>query len=379
MLFTYMLRGMVARRSAVLPTMFSIAAAVAVVCVMVAALESLRHVLLDSGSESNGIVVSQNSMNDWESSLAQETLQRIAVAPGIKQDASTALISGELRIQLRVRRADGSLAFVSVRGVDPVALKVHPQVHVVEGKAPESGSGGVMIGSMLVGRYPGFGLGGTIRFGRRKLTVVGIFRAPGTKFESEIWAGRSDVAEEFKLTGYSLASFILERPEALAGVERAVVAMHDQRLDTLSERAYYRRAFLRASTYVSAVEIMIMVLALSVLFSTTNTMYAAYLERVGEMGTLLAIGFRRRSLAWTLFQESILIALVSGALGLAVASLASGYSIYYPAMGVTFSLRISTNVALVGGGVALAVGALGALVTVRQVLRLTTLEALRAG
>ena len=379
MLFLYVLRSLRSRFASVIPTVVTISSAVLVICVLVAGLDSLRSAVLDSGSVSNGMVLSSNAEEDVMSTIDRETMERLKVAPGIKRGQGGPLLSPELRNQLRVIRRDGGLDYVDMRGVEAVALEVHPQIQIVDGALPTPGSPGVVIGSRLVDKYEGFQRGGTIQVGKHRWPVVGTFRAPGTKFESEIWCDRRALAEEFQLGGYSIAAFQLEQPDSLAEVQRVVKDMHDQRLQAISERTYYQRLFSRAAMYIRAVELVILALGLGVIFSTTNTMYAAFLERIPEFGTMLAIGYTKRRMAGLLFQESLMLALVSGAIGLAGVWLTDGYSMVYQSLALSFTLRIGARIALVGVAVSLAIGILGALISVVQVLRLDTLSALREG
>ena len=51
------------------------------------------------------------------------------------------------------------------------------------------------------------------------------------------------------------------------------------------------------------------------------TMYASVASRIGEIGTLRALGFRRGAVLWAFMAEAILLGAGGGALGLALAAL----------------------------------------------------------
>ncbi|HEX7605977.1 MAG TPA: FtsX-like permease family protein, partial [Usitatibacter sp.] len=57
------------------------------------------------------------------------------------------------------------------------------------------------------------------------------------------------------------------------------------------------------------------------------TMYAAVANRTGEIGTMRALGFRRSSILAAFLIESILLAMVGGVMGLALASFLQAFTI----------------------------------------------------
>src|SRR5256885_16468359 len=65
------------------------------------------------------------------------------------------------------------------------------------------------------------------------------------------------------------------------------------------------------------------ILSFGPMIGSMITMYAAVANRTVEVGTLRALGFRRRSVLGAFLVESVLLALVGGALGVALAALLS--------------------------------------------------------
>src|SRR5690606_33360298 len=87
---------------------------------------------------------------------------------------------------------------VLVRGVEPVALAVHDDVEIVEGRMFQPSSGEAIVGTGVAGRYVGAKLGDTLRFGRGDWKVVGVFESGGTSFESEVWVDVRQLAADAK-------------------------------------------------------------------------------------------------------------------------------------------------------------------------------------
>ena len=98
-------------------------------------------------------------------------------------------------------RANGGRENVLVRGVEPVALAVHDEVKIVEGRMFEPSTGEVIVGRGVAGRYVGAELGAPLEFGRGTWKVVGVFESGGTSFESEVWVRRARARERRQAPG----------------------------------------------------------------------------------------------------------------------------------------------------------------------------------
>ncbi len=89
-------------------------------------------------------------------------------------------------------------------------------------------------------------------------------------------------------------------------------------------------------------------------------MYGAVAGRVREIATLQAIGYRRRAILFSLIQEGVLLA-STGSLfsGVVALTLLNGMAVRFT-MGA-FTLRIDGVAILIGCGVGLLLGVVGAL------------------
>jgi putative ABC transport system permease protein len=88
-------------------------------------------------------------------------------------------------------RRTGTDANVQVRGVSPRVLEVRDSVRVMTGRFFRLGLNELVVGRNVAASYAGFELGGTVRFGGGAWTVVGVFDAGGSAFDSEIWCDGS--------------------------------------------------------------------------------------------------------------------------------------------------------------------------------------------
>ena len=264
------------------------------------------------------------------------------------------------------------------RGVTPAALLVHPEVRLLEGRFPRPGE--AMVGrlayhklrladdALLVGR--------TIMAGDTELTISGIFQAPGTVMEAEVWTDLGDMLAIAQRDTISCAVVRLGEG-TFDDVEIFTLQRLDLELVALLESEYYAKlsAFytpLRAMTWVTAA-----LVAAGAVFGGLNTLYAAFSARVREMATLQTVGFKRPALLISLLQESLLATMI-GVLLAAIFALTVADGLTVPFSIGTFVIDISPAVLGLGlaGGLVLAI--IGALPPAWTCLRPSLPKALRS-
>lgn len=113
----------------------------------------------------------------------------------------------------------------------------------------------------------------------------------------------------------------------------------------------------------------------TLLLVTGNTMALAVRERIGELAVLKAVGFSDRFVLMLVLAESILIALVGGAIGLALAKLWT--LLGDPTGGMLQSFTLPTLFMLLGIACALVVGLLAGILPATSAMRLRVVDALR--
>src|SRR5262249_26280012 len=161
-----------------------IALVVAVTILLAALVGGLKQMLIATGEPDNLIVMRKGSTSDGSSFLPRDPALMLKTMEGVARAGDgTALASPEIINQPFRRTRDGGRENVLVRGVEPVALRVHRSVHLVEGRMFRPKLGEVVVGVGVKGRYAGVGLGSEIEFGRRRWTVVGVFDSGGTSFD----------------------------------------------------------------------------------------------------------------------------------------------------------------------------------------------------
>ncbi len=387
---SYSLKNVVARPGRSLMTAGVIALVVVACSLFLGLISSLKHTVVSSGDPMNLIVLRKGSDNDGSSALPLEAYRAVKFFHGIAQgEGGEPLISPELVVQPFFHKHGGGRENVLVRGVEPVALQVHREVHVTEGRMFHPSSGEAVVGRGVVGRYVGTTLGSSLRFGRGIWKVVGIFDADGSSYESEVWV---DV-RELGLDAKRPLPYSGFRIRAASIPDRDLLRQHiddDPRyaLEAQTESAYY------AKQAESANSLYLLVVGIAVLsgigagFGASNTMYAAVQARIAEIGTLRALGFSRAAILTSFQTESMALAAAGFCLG---AVLAVGLSVALRLFlgGIAFgaatfttnviSLRVTAADLGASLAVALLIGVGAGFAPAWRAARLRPIEALRKG
>ena len=362
--FTYAVRNLFRSKSRLLQTIGGSAMVVLLVMASVAINNGMERVLSASGSDQNVILVGAGSEESVERSEVPENTAGIAEAgvPGISETLGVRAVSSEIHYMNYINLPDGRKSQAMLRGVTLQALRVHPEVRLVLGRFPSAGQ--VMV-CRLAWRKLGLDendikVGGILLLEKQEVTISGIFAAPGTVLESEIWTTLGDLRVLAKRETLSCVVLRLDDPADFTEADLFAKQRLDLELSALRESDYYNRlsAFfkpLRVMTWITAG-----LIAAGALFGGVNTLYAAFASRVREMATLQSIGFSRGALLVSLVQESTL-ACLTGALFASVVAvvLLDGRTIPF-SIGA-FTLEVGPSVAITGIVTGLLLGLLGAL------------------
>ncbi len=383
----YSTRNLFARRGRTLATVAVIALVVLATTLFWSLVASLQRTLVATGDPRNLVVMRKGADNDSASQLTLEAYQAIRFFDGIgRGERDEPLASPELVVQPFLRRRDGGRENVLVRGVEPVALQVHDEVRVSEGRMFTPAQGEAIVGRGVGQRYAGTELGAELEFGRRRWKVVGQFDAGGSSFESEIWVDVRELADDAR----RVMPFSGVRLRAAPGADLDALARRiddDPRyaLAATREVAYYEKQAESANTLYVIVVGLALLAGIGAVFGATNTMYAAVQARTAEIGTLRALGFSRASIVIAFVLESLLLAALGFAAGAALA-VASGFALSAALGGIGFgaatfstnviTLRVTAGDLLMPLGLALVIGGFGGLAPALRAARMRPIDAL---
>ena len=386
----YPLRSLAHRRLRTGLTVTVVALVVIATTLFLALVSSLRRTLVSTGSPQNLIVLRKGSDNDGSSQIPLEAYQALRFFDGVaKNRRGEPLASPELVVQPFFFRPDGGRENVLVRGVEPIALEVHDEVRIAEGRMLTPAQGEAVLGRGVARRYANAALGGEMRFGRRSWKVVGILESGGSSFESEVWVDARDLAADAKRP----IPYSGLRLQVAPGTDRDALIRRidgDSRwsLEAKPETEYYAKQAESANTLYGLVVGLAVLAGIGAVFGATNTMYAAVQARIAEIGTLRALGFSRGAVLGAFLIESVAIAALGMVVGVAIAwPLALGVSNALGGIGFGAATFTTNVIAVRVGGFDVAVAALlaasvglaGGIAPAWRASRLRPVEALRKG
>src|SRR5690606_15396887 len=139
--FTYAVRNLFRSKSRLLQTIGGSALVVLLVMASVAINQGMKRVLSASGSDRNVILLGAGSEESIQRSEVAENTAGIAEAgvPGISETLGVRAVSSEIHYMNYLVLPDGRRSQGMLRGVTPQALRVHPEVRLIEGDFPSAG------------------------------------------------------------------------------------------------------------------------------------------------------------------------------------------------------------------------------------------------
>jgi putative ABC transport system permease protein len=381
----YNIRSLLVRRVSTAMTAGGIALVVAVFVIVMAMVAGLSSSITDTGSPDNVVVVRKGSTTETASAVNLDQFDALKFLPQIKRDAAgTPLASPELPVQVLMQRPGGLSDNVVVRGVLPVALQVHDNVHITEGRMFNPALNEVVVGKALVGRYANTRVGSTMHFGRGNWKVVGVFDAGGSSFESEVWADIHNIQDDTQRGAYYACARLKMAPgtEVAALIKRIA---DDPRinLQAQTESDYYKDQSVVANQLRALGMVVAIIMGVGAVFAAMNTMYASVSARTTEIGTLRALGFQPGAVLGSFLLESLALALTAGIIGVILALPINGFSTsfgnFLTFSTMAFAFRVTPAVMLQALIFAAVMGVLGGWLPARQAMKMQVVEALRRG
>lgn len=296
--------------------------------------------------------------------------------------------------------------FVSVRSIDDaeIAARVHSVELYPKGKWwGKSGEDGKRRIECVIGE----GIAGTLGadLGKRRLdvgdefglgdgmtwVVTGVMRSEGKTFGSEIWVKRS--SRIYTPFGKEKFTTLVLRTDAdtLDAAQKMATWLTrkytQQKLKAFAEPDYYAELAKTNNTFLVAIVVVCVVMAVGGVFGMMTTMFASIAQRIRDIGVLRLLGFKRWQVMVSFLLESLAVALVGGALGVflawffadgreSVSQLSAGGG---GPGGKSVALKISVDaeVAAMGLLFTLVMGRLGGLVPALGAMRMKILDSLR--
>lgn len=381
---SYNRKSLLARKSATVLAVLSIAATVAILAGMLALQQGFATMFTAQGRSDLAVFLRKGAKSEGESGIP---VDRVDILEKSTPEIETGpdgrpLASAELYLAIRRFKVGGGETNVAVRGVQPATFAIHgDDIQILEGRRFEPGSDEVIVGSALTERIRNCHVGDVLVFNTTPFRVVGTFASKGP-YGSEIWGDGDRLREALQRPDYSRVIAKLR--------DDADVAALAARLDTdervpskvMTERAYLQSQTQALSATFIAVGVFLGVLmGIAAVFTGTNTMLAAVAARTREIGILLAMGFRPFALFVAFLLEAALIGLLGGLVGcllvLPLNGIKTGTTNMQTFTEIAFAFRTTPLVLGVAVGFAVLLGIVGGAFPAWRAARMPPTAALR--
>ncbi len=347
--------------------------------------EGFQATMKGTGDPQTVIVLHQGSDTEMTSGFSGEEARLISEAPAIEKGPEGPHASPELFVIVgHPLKRSGTDANVPLRGLTPIALKVRPQVKIVEGRMFTPGTNEIVVGRSASRQFVGLSIGTSVRWGESSWQVVGIFDAGGSVAESEIWCDAKVLQPAYR-RGNSYQSVIarLESVDSFQTFKDALTTNPRLQVTVIREPDYYAQQSQVLQTIVRSIGFGIAgLMGLGAIFGAINTMYSAVANRTREIATLRALGFGSSPVVVSVMVEAVLLSLVGGLIGGLLAWAAfDGYQTatmnFQSFSQVAFAFKVSPSLLARGMFFALIMGLVGGLFPAIRAARMPVVTALR--
>ena len=379
------LQSVLQRSGASIVIIVGIAGSVAVMVSLLAMAEGLNSTISNTGQEDRVIILRDGSSGELSSGLGMQEVDIILNSPGVKEENGDPLVAGEIYaiIDLKKKGAD-STSNLPFRGVQQASFKIRPELEIVSGRNFNTGTAEVIIGKGAHDQYEGVELGEQIKVRDGFVTVVGIFTTGGDVHESEVWGDLPITQNIFRREG-GVSSVIvrLESKDSFDDLGIYIENYPSLELRVLTELDFYDSQASGSDLIKIFGQVVGYIMAVGAVFAALNTMYSAVSTRLVEIGTLRALGFNGSTVLVSLMIEALILAIIGGLLGAAIAyALFNGYTVSTLAGGsftqTAFAFAVTGEIVQQGMSLALIVGFIGGLFPAWNAARRDITEALRS-
>lgn len=379
----YSLKSLWARRVTMGLMVLGMGVVVFVLTAVLMLARGLERVMGNTGDPANVLIVRKGVLSETDSTITREQANGLALHPGIQQTTDgRPLVVKEIGLQLTLRKQqEGTRASVSVRGTTLDAFLVRPQVRMVQGRPWMPGTTEVVVGAQVAAQFAEARLHRVLRFGNREWSVVGVFDARGSGFDSEVWGDAEQLLATFQRTAFSTVTARMAHPDAYARMKARVE--HDPRfsLTVKREPEYYEKKAESLARIIRVTGVFLtVVFGIGAVLGATMTMSTAVAQRTVEIATLRTLGFTRLAIVQVFLCEALSLGALAGLLGVGGAALLQRLTISTmnedTATEIVFGFQLAPDIVVIGFAFAVTMSVAGGLVPAIRAARLVIVHAL---
>lgn len=318
------LRSVGERKAASVVAVVGLAGVVAILVGVLSMREGFRVALDQAGAEDIAIIMRSGASSEMSSGLTLDQTRIIAEAKSVVKKDGVPVASPELYVIVDVpMRSTGTDANVPLRGIGAQAMRVRTHFKLVQGRMFTPGRFEVIVGRGAAAQFAGLDVGKQVRWGTTDWHVVGLFDDGGSVSESEIWTDATVLQGAYRRgSSYQSVRLQLASPAAITQLKDELSIDPRLNIKVRSEYEYYSEQSKSLSLLINYVGYTVaLLMGLGAIFGALNTMYSAVSARTREIATLRALGFGAWPVVSSVVTESLLLGLLGGAIGCAVAYL----------------------------------------------------------
>jgi ABC-type antimicrobial peptide transport system permease subunit len=345
----------------------------------------LKKTLVSTGEHDNVVVIRKGAETEVQSAIDRNQASIMEMHPSVAIGADGRPLASKEEVVLisLVKISSNKPSNVVIRGVSPTGLGLRPQVKLVAGRMFKAGSSEIIVGSSVAKGFSGTQIGEHLRFAQRDWTVVGTFDAGGSGFDSEIWGDVDQLMQSFRRTSYSSMVVRLAQTNLFDRFKADIDV--DPRLadEAKREQAFYNDQSKALSTFINILGFTLStIFSIAAMIGAMITMYASVANRVAEIGTLRALGFKRINVLAAFLVEAMLLALVGGIAGLGCAALMQFASFsttnFQTFADLSFRFILTPTIVVKTLAFSVTMGLIGGFLPAMRAARMNIVDALRA-
>ena len=380
------IRSIPARFGSSTVAVIGIAGVVLVFVAVLSIAEGVNATMKASGDPNLVLILRAGSDTEMTSGLAGDAVRVIQDAPGIARDSSGApLTSPELFVVVdHPLKRSGSAANVPLRGVSPEAFLVHDRLKIVEGRNLEFGKNEIIAGRAATRQFNNLNVGTKLTWGENTWTLVGIFDEGGSVSESELWCDVKVLQPAYRRgNSYQSVYARLSSPDSFQQLKDSLTSNPQLTVSAMRAPDYYGSQTQTLQGIIRTIGGIIAVLmGIGAVFGAVITMYTAVASRTREIATLRALGFGSVPVVFSVLVEAILLGIVGGIIGGAIAWFAfDGFETatmnFQSFSQIAFKFAVTPQLLTTALMISLVMGVVGGLLPAIRAARMPVATALR--
>ena len=382
---SYVARNLWTRRLTTALTAGGLALVVFVFATVLMLDAGLKQTLVGTGEYDNVIAIRKGAETEIQSGVSRLQANVIEMHPAIAAGPdSRPLVSKETIVLISLKKTGAQKpSNVIIRGVSETGLALRPQVRLAAGRLFSPGAAEIIVGGAIARGFENTRIGDQLHFAQRDWTVVGTFDAGASGFDSEIWGDVDQLMQAFRRTAFSSVVMRLAASDRFDQLRADTDT--DPRLTSEMKResVFYSDQSRALSTFINVLGLTLTtVFSIGAMLGAMITMYAAVSNRVNEIGTLRALGFRRANVLAAFLAEALLLGLAGGLAGLGGAALMQFASFsttnFQTFADLSFRFVLTPGIAVKTLAFSLVMGLVGGFLPALRAARLEIVDSLRA-